>query len=196
MLVGSLVGATSLISFIFLLRKKVTKQLHLLTTPAQPERLSQPRIAQQQRDAIHSTHTHATHSTAHTQRHRVGQGVGHVDRVYREYTHSRGIQQYNTVVCPQSYATLHTTAQYVAIHTVVDSSKFNCAQSNYAQCIIMITHCILPMEVSTRYTRHSVVHTVDNNTKIQHYTRKSMYVTLYTTHTGKHTVGYTTRVYK
>ena len=109
------------------------------------------------------------------------------------------MQQCNTVVCTQSYATLHATqqatAQYAAIHTVVDSSKFNCIQSNYAQCIIVITHCILPMEVSTRYTRHSVVHTVNSNTNTQYYTRKSMYVILYTTHTGRHTAGHMIRVH-
>lgn len=109
------------------------------------------------------------------------------------------MQRRNTVACTQSYAMLYATqqatAQYAAIHTVVDSSKFNCAQSNYTQCIIMITHCILPMRVSTRYTRHSVVHTVNSNTNTQHYTHKSMYVTLYTTHTGRHTPGYTIRVH-
>ena len=120
-----------------------------------------------------------------------GQGI---QRVYTQ-AHSRSMQQHNTVACTQSYAVLHATAQYAATHTVVDSSKFNCAQSNYTQRIIVITHCILPMEVSTRYTRHSVVHAVNSSTNTQHYTRKSMYVTLYTTHTGRHTAGYTIRVH-
>ncbi len=47
--------------------------------------------------------------------------------------------------------------------------------------------------VGTRYTRHSVVHTIDTSTNTQHYTRKSMYVTLYTTHTGRHTAGHMIR---
>ena len=122
--------------------------------------------------------------------------------VYREYTHRHTVEVCSSVIQWHTHRAMQhcmqqcTTAQYAAIHTVVDSSKFNRARSNHAQCIIVITQCILLAKRTTRYTRHSVVHTADSSTNTQHYTYKSMYVTLYTTHTRRHTARHTTRVHK
>jgi len=85
-----------------------------------------------------------------------------------EYTESihtaeacSSVTQWHTCRARQHCMQQCTTAQYAAIHTVVDSSKFNCAQSNHAQCTIVITQCILLVE---RATWHSIVHTVDSST--------------------------------